>query len=155
MTNNPDLCVCSCVSFSVPQIAQDSNPLLNLSFEVSASFHGKAGKLEMGGRVGGSRSGVYPGNWLYWILAMCTSPCCLPTPSPLFMGGPFWCFCVLLQVVLELPAGFNRKKRWLACFSLSVQRQDANVCSLCAGSFFIYWMLHIWGSERWYKKITF
>lgn len=32
----------------MPQIAQDSNPLLNLSFEVSASFHGKAGKLEMG-----------------------------------------------------------------------------------------------------------
>lgn len=37
--------------------------------------------------------------------------------------------------MFELPAGFKRKKRWLACFSLSVQRQDASVCSLSAGCF--------------------
>lgn len=35
--------------------------------------------------------------------------------------------------MFELPAGFKRKKRWLACFS--VQRQDASVCSLSAGCF--------------------
>lgn len=59
VTDTPDLYVCSCVSFNVPQIAQDSNPFLNLCFEVSASFHGKAGKLEMRGwRVGWEDQGL-------------------------------------------------------------------------------------------------
>lgn len=90
VTYTPDLCVCSCVSFNVPQIAQDINPLVNLGFEVSANFHGKAGKIDLGvGWEDRHLEFILGTDSLYWILAMFLSPCCLPTPSPLFMGGPF------------------------------------------------------------------
>lgn len=91
VTDTPDLC--SCVSFNVPQIAQDSNPLLNLYFEVSASFHGKAGKLEIGGRVGGSKSGVYPGSRLSLLDPGIVPICMLPSnPKPIVHGSTFLMF---------------------------------------------------------------
>lgn len=44
-------CLCSCVSFNVPQVTQDISLLVNFSclngFEASDSFHGKAGKLDL------------------------------------------------------------------------------------------------------------
>lgn len=69
-------------------LSEDSNPLLNLGFEVSASVCGKAGKLELGG-AGWEDQGlefILGTDLLYWILAMCTPPCCLPSPSLLFLG---------------------------------------------------------------------
>lgn len=99
VTDTPDLC--SCVSFNVPQIAQDGNPLLNLYFEVSASFHGKAGKLEIGSRVGGSRSGVYPGSRLSLL-----DPGSVHNSKPIVHGSTFLMFlCSLVSHV-----GFNRKR---------------------------------------------
>lgn len=106
----------------MPQVAQDISLLVNFSslngFEASGSFHGKAGKLDLGLGWG---INIWSFSWESTLLDAGNVPISAlsSNPKPIVHGRTF--LMLLYSLVsrrLELPTGFNRKKRWLACFIL-------------------------------------
>lgn len=137
VTDTPDLCVCSCVSLKTVI------PFWIWVLKFLLVFVAKLENWRWGGRMGGSGSGVYPGNWLSPLhpgnvhISMLSS-------KPIVLRRTF--LCSLVSHVRATCWVWQEKEMVGMFFSFNVKAR-------CRCVLFICWMLHNWQSGT--RKISF